>query len=124
MNQSNEGNHGYYSFKWMNLCDYFKLVNSLLSFLIVINGDPEVDKSWSLSCCFMIVNPGHDIVAMKSWSLYCFIVMILVVLMLISIIAVLPVLKHRRSRTRSDIRSPSIISIIFLTGMPYILVLQ
>ncbi len=86
--------------------------------------DPEVDKSWSLLCCFMIVNPGHYITAMKTWSLYCFIVMILVILMLISIIAVLPVLKHRRSKTRSDIRSPSIISIIFPTGMPYILVLQ
>ncbi len=83
--------------------------------------DPEVDKSWSLLRCFMIANPGHYITIRKSWSLYCFIVMILVILMLISIIiAVLPVLKHRRSKTRSDIRSPSIISIIFLTEMHYI----
>ncbi len=124
MNRSCEENPGHCSFQCMCLCGHFKLVNSLLSFLIVVNLDPEVDESWSLSCCFMIVNPGHYIIAVKSWSLYCVIVIILVVLMLISIIAVLPVLKHRRSRTRSDIRSPSIISIIFPTGMPYILVLQ
>ncbi len=98
MNRNREGNPDHCSVKWMNLCDHFKLVNSLLSFLIVVNIDPEVDKSWSLSGCFMIVNPGHYIIAMKSWSLYyCFIVIILVILMLISIIiAVLPVLKHSR----------------------------
>ncbi len=62
MTRSSVSNLSYYSFQRMHLCDQFKLVNSLLLFLIAVAHGPGNGE-----------NPGHYITLFydrKLWSLH------------------------------------------------------